>query len=195
MGCKLSRSITSDVSKSNSRRVCRGPGALDTAWVRACELASEYEASMMPFDVEIIKKERDVLKAQVKNLSEDLDDFKRELTDRSNALEATKQDWLEACETITKLEADATDYDRVRDYERIKKLEADKALAVEALKYYGAAVNWQDYYYDSGDEPGDIQMAIDFEDVDYERDSTGDIIFSCGGKLARKALKKLEAAE
>jgi chromosome segregation ATPase len=141
----------------------------------------------------LLRKKVQKLEDKISKLEADLEYYKRELTDRSNALEATKQDWLEACETITKLEADATDYDRVRDYERIKKLEADKALAVEALKYYGAAVNWQDYYYDSGDEPGDIQMAIDFEDVDYERDSTGDIIFSCGGKLARKALKKLEA--
>jgi DNA gyrase/topoisomerase IV subunit A len=184
MGCKLSRSITSDVSKSNSRRVCRGPGALDTSWVWACELASEYEASMMPFDVEIIKKERDVLKAQVKNLSEDLDDFKRELTDRSNALEATKQDWHEARKTITKLEA-------------------DKALAIKFIKTISKTKEGIRYWCDNSAHTQYSSMHSDAHTTCKEcgasEDGPGEQIYSSvltrDAELAVEALKKLEAAE
>ena len=58
-----------------------------------------------------------------------------------------------------------------------------------ALEWYAKEINWQDYYYDAGDEPGDIQMAICESDVDYRRDKdTGDVTWSCGGKRAREAL-------
>jgi chromosome segregation ATPase len=129
-------------------------------------------------------KNLDVSKDRIKKLEADLEYYKRELTDRSNALEATKQDWHEARKTITKLEA-------------------DKALAIKFIKTISKTKEGIRYWCDNSAHTQYSSMHSDAHTTCKEcgasEDGPGEQIYSSvltrDAELAVEALKKLEAAE